>query len=106
MAQHGTTWIEQANNNKVILIIIIQSNIYYGIYVFKTDATKIPLPPPLFPAIGAEALSSLPTFLVVFFVMEGMGVVIVIVIITTSPPQWRSGGGDAAAVLCRAVMQS
>ena len=66
MAQHGTTWIEQvvANNNNIIVI----NNTF-----FKTDATKIPLPPPLLHAIGAEALSLLPPFLVGCCVMEGNG---------------------------------
>ena len=41
--------------------------------LFKTDATKIPLPPPLLLAIGADALSLLPTFLVGCCVMEGNG---------------------------------
>ena len=100
MAHHGTDWIEQvvANNNNIIVI---------NNTLFKTEASKIPLPPSLLPAIEAEALSLLPTCLVGCCVMKGNGNchLIVIVIITPSPPQWRSGGEDAATILCRAVIQ-
>jgi hypothetical protein len=65
MAQHGTTWIEQvvANNNNIIVI---------NNTLFKTDTTKIPLPPPLLLVIGADALSLLPAFLVGCCVMRGL----------------------------------
>ena len=66
MAQHGTTWIEQvvANNNNIIFI---------NDTLFKTDTTKISLPPSLPLAVGADVLSLLPTFLVGCCVMDENG---------------------------------